>query len=1257
MVQIAEGEQRGEQQGENVQMGGARLKVTHRRTTGGEGRFRGAVKTVSLDVDIPNVFTTTPTGPQLFGEAIVELVDQNVPSTMGNPNLRVGIKFESPEIFGALGLAFKRKDRINAEDIVECMDSMAQSNKNLLELDVPKITIHLTYIEPPAGSGKRFNIEDILELPSAKRQRDEEGGEEREEEEVNKKERYSNFMRNEVVDNCLFHALYQAEAFYDHRLDKTNKEKQNKYRRSLNKGGRRRESGLDIFQGVQNMKIAAGVTKSRNFDRMDIEHLQKTIYAGRFQIVCFVKNSTVPYYAGPFVGKDKQLYIYLADGHYCGIRSVQRLLKTTYYCSLCNTRYRDAASHYKCGLVHQPCGQEQCPTSPQDVKQSCQKCCVTFRSEACYRNHLKNGVNGGKSRCDYTKYCSKCKASYFTNKKNNDKHVCGSNFCHRCQTLKEKDHMCTMMASVKNEKNLTRKRLFFDFESRAEPETGKQVPVLFVSLRCCTMCSGDIPKDIESAKQKTCRNCGKDGRLKIIESMSEGKENVDVAKEATEYIFGDHHNGFVAVAHNASGYDGQFLLESLISSNKAAPEICLDGTKLIFMKHNNVRLLDSLKYLTMSLSAVGKTFQVDSLKGDFPVLFIKPENYKYETTTAASAAALVFRRNHLDPEKPIVLDAKPSVSINNSVMSQKYLAWIGSTENVQINISTTYGEEKVVNHRVDGFIPPCEKYREGKAIEYFGCYYHAHDCTYSAESMIGEKQARDIWEEDERRLSEIRAHVPVEVVRECKVKAELRTNKDMAAFFDSYEPIDLLRCEKALVGGRTEVFRLCMENEGKSGHYVDVVSLYPTVMKHEAFPIGQPENVEKKSLRVPLTHPSHIPFEGFLSCRVLAPPDLKLPVLAAKVNNRLMFFLCRKCAEMENQHGCEHTLQERGFSGTFTTVELKKALSLGYKITEVYHGVKYAKWVKNDASGKGGLFTAYINQMMEEKIYSSGWPSNVNTEEEKTAYCKQYFEKEHMTLNDYSRFKKNPGKRAVAKLMLNSLWGKFAQRVDRLNTKIVLDPSEFWDIFHDTRLILVDVRPVNDVLVVQFRQQEETLASLKTSAIHLAAYTTAYARLRLYRLMESVGAENIMYTDTDSIIYTVPDGSENPLEHEMGDMLGQLTNELAGSMKGFVTTGPKSYSYIDTLSDGTEKTVNKMKGITINSEVEKKITFEKMRAMVDEVLQEITPRTVLSLPQHIMRRDKDHKVYSKDIMKEFKYTFNKRRVLSDGSTLPFGYVD
>ena len=69
----------------------------------------------------------------------------------------------------------------------------------------------------------------------------------------------------------------------------------------------------------------------------------------------------------------------------------------------------------------------------------------------------------------------------------------------------------------------------------------------------------------------------------------------------------------------------------------------------------------------------------------------------------------------------------------------------------------------------------------------------------------------------------LRALHPLEVVHECDVDRLLKQNKGMAEFFENYEAKDLLHCEKALVGGRTEVFRLYADNVGKKLHYLDVV--------------------------------------------------------------------------------------------------------------------------------------------------------------------------------------------------------------------------------------------------------------------------------------------------------------------------------------------------------------------------------------------------------------------------------------------------
>ncbi|EFP06525.1 hypothetical protein CRE_08364 [Caenorhabditis remanei] len=1339
------------------QVGGAKVRVlgVHEKTP--KGHFEGRIISRTLGLELPDSMTTDPRGPEMFAETLIELAHRYDP--FNNPRTKVGIVFESSEIPESVGLCYQPIDRIKAEHIVQSLALQSQSNKSVLELETPKINARFTYINPPVGSGKRrFDTGEILELTVfEKRRKSSELEIEMNEELPKVKQRRSNIMPNEVIEDCLVHALYQTLMYYNWKICRT-QESQNKYRNALRKTFKRPHICQEVYEAVKAMKEKAGVSKSSNFCRMDVERFQNTVFAGTHQLIVFVKNSTIPFYSGPYVGDKKQLALYLDDGHYRGVRSICALLRTDYYCALCNRGYRNTVLHYKCPLVHRLCGQRHCPVTESDQPTRCKTCTVLFKSQTCYENHIKKGPKNGKSRCDYTTVCKKCEDVYYTNKGN--RHKCGQKWCYRCNCQRITPHNCLMPISKKNEKKLTRRRVYFDIESRADESTGQQHPVLFVALRCCPECTTFIPNDIEQARNMVCSKCAPDGRLKVIECITIENRNVDVGSEMTKWLFADHHQGAVVVAHNASGYDGQFILENLIASNKASPKLVMDGTKLIFMEHNGVKLLDSIRYLSMSLSSLGKTFNVDSVKGDFPVLFIKPENYTYvgplpedchyamdnkssavkeqlstflsaqrdegkifnfveeifkycyndvyilatsmglfetefekitnvclleESTTAASAAALVFRRNHLDSEKPIVLDVKPSVSMNASEVSQKYLAWFASKEDVQLNMSTTYGEEKIGRYRVDGFVHSCPKYPQGLIVEFFGCYWHAHECTYSEESMIGCESAKEIRLKDEKRLNALREFHPVKVVWECEVKKQLLRNPEMAAFFRDYEAVGLLHCDRALTGGRTEVFRLYANNEGKTLRYADVVSLYPTVMKHDPFPIGAPENVPKSSMEVPMKKPTDLTFCGFLSCKVLPPRHLKLPVLPIKDNGKLLFGLCKKCCRDSNQHDCEHSDNDRLFSGTFTTVELQKALSLGYQITEVFHvktgiwgihvilflqGVKYENWVQNDESGRGGLFTSYINQMMEEKIYSTGWPANVITDAQKDAYCKAYFDKEQIHLTDYSRFSKNPGKRAVAKLMLNSLWGKFAQRVDRETTCIVTDPTVFWNIFYDTTIVISDVLCVNDALIIKYRKQAETLESFKTSAMQLAALTTSYARLRLYRFMEMVGAENIMYTgifqsvvnfshskftDTDSIIYAVPEGSNDPLRGEIGPYLGQLTDELDGAMTEFVTLGPKTYCYKEVSADESLKVVRKAKGITVNSVVKNLMSFDLMKNMVDEVLQDVYQRTRVQFPQHVMYRDAYHHVYSKKIFKKFQFTFNKRRIVSDGSTLPYGF--
>jgi hypothetical protein len=53
-----------------------------------------------------------------------------------------------------------------------------------------------------------------------------------------------------------------------------------------------------------------------------------------------------------------------------------------------------------------------------------------------------------------------------------------------------------------------------------------------------------------------------------------------------------------------------------------------------------------------------------------------------------------------------------------------------------------------------------------------------------------------------------------------------------------------------------------------------------------------------------------------------------------------MFPLCKTCTDNLQQERCHHTDQERALEGTWVTLELIKALEMGYrlvKIHEIWH--------------------------------------------------------------------------------------------------------------------------------------------------------------------------------------------------------------------------------------------------------------------------------------------------------------------------------
>lgn len=382
-------------------------------------------------------------------------------------------------------------------------------------------------------------------------------------------------------------------------------------------------------------------------------------------------------------------------------------------------------------------------------------------------------------------------------------------------------------------------------------------------------------------------------------------------------------------------------------------------------------------------------------------------------------------------------------------------------------------------------------------------------------------------------------------------------------------------------------------------------------------------------------------YTGLVKCRVTPPRGLLIPVLPLRSNGKLTFPLCHPCVEGMNQTPCEHTPLERSWVGTFTSVELQKAVDVGYRVDKMYEVWHYPRTTV-------GLFATYIKRFLKVKQEASGWPDRCVTDTDREAYLEDYFRHEGIRL-DPSKIGKSPI-RTIAKLALNSLWGKLGQRDIVTKTEFVSTYDALISLLLNDSVTVATIIPVSDdVLRVIYSTKEEKRKQMATTNAVIAAFTTAYARLKLYSVMEKVaasGPRKLLYTDTDSIFYVKRRGEDDP---ECGPFLGDLVDEHPGRrIVSFVTGGPKVYSY--TFEDGAA--VTKVKGISLNSKNAKSISPEALTKMV--VSPDGSTITVTDNSK-ITRTDRDC-IISRTENKKFRVVYTKR-VIAENSflTLPYGY--
>jgi hypothetical protein len=177
--------------------------------------------------------------------------------------------------------------------------------------------------------------------------------------------------------------------------------------------------------------------------------------------------------------------------------------------------------------------------------------------------------------------------------------------------------------------------------------------------------------------------------------------------------------------------------------------------------------------------------------------------------------------------------------------------------------------------------------------------------------------------------------------------------------------------------------------------YIDFTSLYPWAQKYCAYPVGHPVYITENF--GPLKD-----YFGLIKCKILPPRKLFDPVLPARYTDKLIFTLCHACAEERiskrdeiESPTCNHSREERALVGTWCTLEVQEAVERGYEIIEMHEVWHFTKRIKyNPVTKDGGIFTTNINTMLKIKQEASGFPTNVKTDEQKSAYVSEYYEKE-----------------------------------------------------------------------------------------------------------------------------------------------------------------------------------------------------------------------------------------------------------------------
>lgn len=520
---------------------------------------------------------------------------------------------------------------------------------------------------------------------------------------------------------------------------------------------------------------------------------------------------------------------------------------------------------------------------------------------------------------------------------------------------------------------------------------------------------------------------------------------------------------------------------------------------------------------------------------------------------------------------------------------------------------------KVGDHVVDGI------YMDTTAYMFLPCYDHGCDLCYpgAGRNMRKNKFFHQCLRECRQRLREIQSlGKRVRFMWEhdwnvCKKTAAFiewnRSNRHRIELRTSLDP------REAYKGGISELYKLRVEGNIQM---VDFVSQYPTALLGKSI---DPYSQQAVSWKLPTGTPIIInkpgnyvvnrEILGIAKVCVLPPTNLYAPFLGYKVESKtlmsyeVLYGLCRTCMSERNLQLCTHTHNDdRAIVGTWTLSELYYAMDLGYVILNWFEVWEYP-------GADDSIFKAFILPFMKTKILCKrkGLVDNDNQFTEAGAQVRNYLESVSNETISADDFKDSPAERTIAKLMMNSFYGKWGQRSVWSETRTFTneDYSKCLNVLQDPNINVQYAEVMSNgnlqVVVLEFEKHVAVSRGDASKNDHIAAYVTAYGRMMLNQLLQQLGPLAI-YSDTDSAYHIQSDVLPYQVGYRFGDL--ELELPLARNWSGM---GRKSYSYTKISGEN----VCRQKGISLKKSFQHEFTPEKMidlitrtKAVFDDIAQQ-----------------------------------------------------